>query len=293
MYEFARKWATENQGKHNEIVKRFQDVMNQTKGTKYSLMAQDDMEKAVAARDAAVDDLMKRLELETSNHVMNNEFSEAAKVYDAYTGPLAGVSKEKRKASADKLRKLQREFEGTRQSQEKETEQLAARTFDAAIAMMATGSVSDAKAMVADAMNNPKLEGKTERFKGMANLLDAAEELDRRVLNSFRPQQGKTIQVDMQYGGTKNLLITDVSDKKVMATRKPEHPGCHDKPVVRSERSFPAGAPSKTRIGRHSRRGVRERRDSAEFEGVSPREEVFWNDRSGAGWKTRRLCRGS
>jgi serine/threonine-protein kinase len=219
MYDFARKWAAENQGKYDEIVKRFQDVMNQTKGTKYSLMAQDDMERAATARDAAVGTLLKKLESETSNHVMNNEFAQAAKVYDSYSGALAEQSKEKRKAIADKLRKQQHEFDTTKQSQEKEAEQLAARTFDAAIAMMATGSVSDAKAMVADAINNPKLEGKTDVFNGMARLLDSAEELDRRVLNSFRPQQGKTIAVDLQYGGTRNLLITDVSDKKVMATQ--------------------------------------------------------------------------
>jgi serine/threonine protein kinase len=219
MYDFARKWSAENQGKYDDIVKRFQDVMNQTKGTKYSLMAQDEMDRAVTARDAAVGALLKKLEMQTSDYVVNNQFADAAKMYDAYSGALADQSKEKRKAIADKLRKQQLEFDSTKQSQEKESEQLAARTFDAAIAMMATGSVSDAKAMVAEAIDNPKLGGKTDGFRAMARLLDAAEELDRRVLNSFRPQQGKTIAVDLQYGGTRNLLITDITDKKIMATQ--------------------------------------------------------------------------
>ena len=219
MFEFAATWASDNPAKYDEIVNRFQTVMIQTKGTKYSLMAEDEIKKAASARQAAVDDVLRQIEVSVADQIRNNQFTEAAGKYETYSGSLATESEEPRKAVANELRERQEAFDKANLDREKQKEDDVAHILDNAVAMLSTGGIAQARDSLTKALADPSLAGKTDKLKTLDALLGNAIELDVRIMNSFIPQIGKTVVVEMVHGEMRSVIINDMTDGKVTATQ--------------------------------------------------------------------------
>ena len=62
MYEFAAKWVQEHPDGYDEAANQFARVADQAKGTKYVLMAEDQIRALQVARRAAADAVLRQLD---------------------------------------------------------------------------------------------------------------------------------------------------------------------------------------------------------------------------------------
>ena len=104
MYNFAARWLAENPDKYDVAIGQFQRVVEETEGTKYSLMAEQQVNKLRAKRQAAVDEVMSSLRKRWEPMEAAGDFLAAALVLETYDGPWMVATHANRLAIADRLR---------------------------------------------------------------------------------------------------------------------------------------------------------------------------------------------
>jgi len=242
MFEFANKWAAENRGNYAEAIIRFEKVARETKGTKYSLMAEDEVRKQNAARDEEIAKVLGGLNESAKTLVLSSEFDKACKVYEDYSGRMAEETAEKRSELVKVIRKKQKIEENEKKEFADRVEKMMVQLIDKAVSRLVSDGVKVAHTEVLDLAKAPELVSKEKEIKTISSLFDSAIAIDSRILDSFAAQMGKEITVNLSNSQVPvTLTVTNIVAGKLFAARRisPDSPAM--KPVEFDVSSLSSG----------------------------------------------------
>jgi len=219
MYEFAEKWAMENPEKYQVAIKRFHTVAKQTQGTKYALMAEDEISRLTRSRQQDVRKVLRSLQEETAYYVKRKKFDEAANLYEQYTGLLADETKVQRMEIAKALRERKTRLEEARRTKKTLVEKKLHAVLEHVVSkLIAEGPVS-ALTIVEEALSDDDLFYKQTDLKTIENLLYDSANINNRILDSFEAQKGSKITVHLA-DGKKKIIIKDVKEGRVFGKQE-------------------------------------------------------------------------
>lgn len=219
MYEFAKKWAADNPGEYDKAIKQLKRVAEETWGTKYSLMAEDEIRRLTKARQEEQEKVLKNLENQAADYVARKEFIEAAKIYETYTGKLATEIEKRRTSIARELRARQDSWQKAESTKGVLIEKRMGQVLDSVVSELVTQGVSAAVDIVARAMADEDLARKGNELKEIRKLLDDAVGVDDRILESFNALKRKETTVQLS-SGKKTFVVVEVKDGKVIGDQK-------------------------------------------------------------------------
>ncbi len=214
MFEFAYKWAQEHPARVDDIIQQYKNIANETRGTKYSLMALTEIDKLKDLSRVGADNVMRALDEQAAALIGKNEFAQAAAVYDQYQGPWAAETMERRGAPARELR--ERDARYRQQKNIEETERQWRQLVDMVGDSLVAGDVPGALALVKQAAELPALAARAKEIGALKSLLAAAALTDQRLLDSFRKSQGKEVTVSLLTGAEK-VTIRGVQEDTIQA----------------------------------------------------------------------------
>ncbi|MFW6152253.1 MAG: protein kinase domain-containing protein, partial [Verrucomicrobiota bacterium] len=217
--EFVDKWAREHPGEIDEAIRKYQKVVEQTRGTKYALMAEDRIRDLAEKQSRKIRAVMGRLDEAAEKYVQKRSYNEAASVYTQYSGEYADETKKMRLAKAHKLKeKAGALLEHQKRIREKKVA-MAHTLLKQAAAEVANEGLEAAAAALDEGIEKENLDQYEERLTEVQRIFDEALKMDNRILDSFIRQQGKTISVSLKEGNA-NVLILKVADDKVYCRQR-------------------------------------------------------------------------
>ena len=216
LYEAARAWAAAHPDAVDEAARRFRAVIAETRGTRYALMAQADLQRLRGGRRRAADSVMAALQKQANPHIEARQWLEAAQVFKGYEGPLARETRTERAARVAELRERHRQFlERGRMIEEEVRQQVRHALDDTARALVAEG-LAAGRQIVDAAIQGAAGADAQGRLQKVQGLLEAAADMDGRVLGSFDAQRGQEVTVQLA-AGPRKVTIADVANGKVHA----------------------------------------------------------------------------
>lgn len=214
MLDFARTWWKNNPDQYQEAITRFERVSRDAAGTRYALMALDDIRAVQQARQAAGQSLLAELRAKTGPLAAKGRFQEAVTLLTDYNGPLAVETAEARQAEAEALRQQETRHLALRQVREQERQAALA----AILADLADRAVqlhlTNALALAIEAESRPALAPCRHDLKPIAEWFRRATSLDRNVLDSFKAQVGQEVTVRL-LSGSATLRLSAVGPNTV------------------------------------------------------------------------------
>ncbi|OVE75390.1 hypothetical protein BVX97_04790 [bacterium E08(2017)] len=219
MYDFAKKWHQDNPEKFSGAIDRFTTVKRETRGTKYSLMAGDEVKKIKLQWKNARDRIMSQLKRDTEYHMKNDELLYAADMYENYKGPMAKDTKVERLRKAEEIRALQKKNEKDALAEKKRLAKKYAGILASVVDDLTKSGVAGALAKVRSSIYDKDLKEHQEDLKSLKDCLEKAAAMDERILDTFRDSVGKVITIDLAMG-RKQVLIDGVKDGKVLAKQR-------------------------------------------------------------------------
>jgi len=221
LFDYAVKWAGEHPDDYDGAIEKFQKVSVQTRGTKYSLMADEKVRAIAEDRNRAIEKVLKDLEERTSGLVKDGRFLEAADIYEKYDGVLAAATLSRRKAAAGELRSRHAvALEEQRVQAEREKNALAA-ALDRIVNALVGEGVESALRVANEAMADAQIGAGRRQLSDIGHLLADTAALDQKILESFRPLIGQQITVQLN-DASKTLVVSSVKDGKVYGEQKME-----------------------------------------------------------------------
>ena len=107
LYEYAAGYAKSHPEEYVRLIQIFRAVEMEARGTKYALMAQEELRKVNEARKKAAEETLKRLEIETRELMESGRVAEAFETMDAFpTGLRPCLAPERLTAWKQFLRKM-------------------------------------------------------------------------------------------------------------------------------------------------------------------------------------------
>ena len=103
MVVFARNFARQNRYSIKQAIAHFQKVKDHGKGTKFELVADDEIRKLKERLALAPNEIYAGVRAEAQPYAVRGQLSAAARVYERYRGPFAEETKKPRLAQADLL----------------------------------------------------------------------------------------------------------------------------------------------------------------------------------------------
>lgn len=215
MFEYALQWESQYPDRFAEAIDRFSHVVTQTAGTKYSLMASDEVKKLSAKWQDAKSKVMAQLKSDAEYYVDNGELEYAAGLYDKYDGVFKNDTDVDRRKMAEQLRALKRRQEEDQISKRKAVEQKLNGFLDEVVFKLLESGVSDALSVVETALTDKDLGDRRESFNELRKVLQSSARIDQRILDSFKAQTGKTVTILLN-AGRKDVRIEGVKDDKIL-----------------------------------------------------------------------------
>lgn len=214
MFKFTMSWIDQHPKEFDNAINRMKRVADETKGTKFSLMALDEIEKLTGQRKLAVDAVMRNLDNESEYHVQSGEFDYAAGIYRNYAGEMASESSNERSRKADEIIAMKIAAEKARNL----AAEISKRKYEEAINnicdLLLSSQTVEARLAAESACADKDLSEKQQEFKSISALISKALEVDAVILASFNQQIGQTITVQMK-DGAKSITIKRVNNDKV------------------------------------------------------------------------------
>lgn len=214
MFDFAVKEAAAHPDHYAEAIARFEKVAADTKGTKYHLMALDEIQKLREARQRAIDSAWKQLWQKADALAAQQQWDRAADLLDNYQGPWAGEIAALRKEKSRAWRQqAQAHQEKQRQLAAEADRQFQSLLNDVATAL-ADGAPDNAVSRiqtVAEPLASSAHKREVEEQKAV--LMEAARG-DQRILASFRAQKDQKVDI-LLVKGHENVVVRNVLEDRV------------------------------------------------------------------------------
>ena len=215
MFEFAKERQRKYPSQISESIRAFTQVTLQTKGTKYSLMAEDEIKRLERMRDVKIDAVISALDEEARPYIDGERLLAAANVYELYSGVLHEETEDARKNTARLLREQHAKIRKDIQVSKQKSLKLIKQLMEKVPALILSEGVGSANSAVQSAMKNSALREYKEKLQEVSDILIEARNIDQYILASFKDQVGQNIQVNTLQGSY-NLVIVDVDNFRVV-----------------------------------------------------------------------------
>lgn len=212
-FEYAKTWASENPSKFDRAVMNFKRVATETRGTKYSLMAEEEIALMTEARQRKIKEVLARLKNVTASLIRAKKFSEAADQYESYKGTFDKETISSRQTIVKDLRLRQKKME----AEERFAEERAIKRKDEILDGVVASLVSDGTAAAQELVRR-EIRGDDSRalyeLREISGVLSAVINMDDRILKSFEDQRGQEIYLHL-HSGKKKVVVVGVRDGKL------------------------------------------------------------------------------
>ena len=220
MYDFATKWEKQNPGKYDTAIQKYQRVLTETRGTKYSLMAEEQINRLKAAKIERVANVTTQLQTQCDALLADGKNPiDVAQAYETYSGPMADETREFRKTKAVALRNRFAFAEQEKQKAEKRKDAKYAALLDGIAAKLVDEGVPQALVATDGGLADKEMTSKIPELGAIRRILIDAAAVDDRILESFRAQKGTEITVQTA-AGDKRFVVSDAKDATVFGTQQ-------------------------------------------------------------------------
>lgn len=210
----ALSWIEAHPDSHDECMEMLAKVAEESTGTKFSALAQGEIELIREKKQRAIASLLSALDSRAEELGAQKKHGEAARVYEEYDGALAAATAEIRRLRADTWREMQRKVEDDLSKALSTWNQLIQDVAGALVTGDAQKALETARNISADSVP----EDKRGHLDELREILSEAALMDERILESFRDQKGREIDVAL-IGGSEKLTIGEVHDGRVEAEK--------------------------------------------------------------------------
>ncbi len=214
MYEFAVKWAAEHPSEREDCIRRFRQVAQEVRGTKYSLMAEDEARKLTQALESDIRKVLAELKRSTTDHIAKEEYLEAARMYEEYVGRMTEATRDVRLERAAELRKRHEVVRREREARAAEADKQAAVILEGVADAIMDGGALKGLAQLLQAVRENDQVGLSGDLMTVSNALHKACEVHRTVLDSFREYEGRRVYVELA-DGRHRFTIEHVLENRV------------------------------------------------------------------------------
>lgn len=217
MYEYAQEFEKQNEARPAEVVATYRKVCEQLAGTKYALMAENDVRRLNATYETARQELLQQLKQQAQPLVDARKYAEAAAVYRNCKGALATQTRKEREDLAAAVEALAAQA----QAQDKQKTEQMTQTMQALRDKLVAGLCSNnmtlvsmlAKQIPDDAAGAAGLD-----LKPLRALAETAARADTLIAKSFAADIDKTVKVRLADGETE-MTIRGVEGKVIAADK--------------------------------------------------------------------------
>ena len=224
MYNYAARWLAENPDKYDLAIRQFQRVAKQTQGTKYSLMAEDQVRDLIGKRKAAVDAVMADLRKRWEPLEKAGSFLPAAAILERYEGPWMNATHAERLSIASRLRDAHDEEQRRRLATVEDSHKKCEETLDRIAALLIGEGVEGALPAMTAALVDATLADAGTDMADLKKVLDGAARMDERILESFRSLKGESVTIHTT-SGVMTFVVTDVRDDQILGAEQFEVAG--------------------------------------------------------------------
>ena len=214
MFEFAQARQKDSDN-IQESIQAFRKVSIQTRGTKYSLMAEDEVKLLQKKLKDQISTVMLQLDDKAKAHVDAEKLLEAANIYESYDGYRKLETRDFRQDAARLLRVQHTQKSKDIQLLQKRNRKLIKELINTLPEVILSEGVNAANTLLQNAINNPALEMYLDKLNVYSEMLTQAENINQYILDSFREQIGKEVVVSTGQGRL-TLVITAVDDYRIV-----------------------------------------------------------------------------
>ncbi len=218
MFEFARKWAQDNPARINDAMQQYKKVAQETKGTKYSLMASAEIQKLQELKQKSVAAVMETLDTRAKPLIAKNQFAKAAALYEQYQGEWTSETASIRAAKINELGERERVFLDRRQKAAQAAVRQWRQLLDQVGARLLEGDVQGALVQATQGAEAPPLVTKKKEINDLVMLLTAASRMDERILNAFRLLKNQEVTVVLT-NRVERVTIRDIQGAIIQAEK--------------------------------------------------------------------------
>ncbi|OGV69019.1 MAG: hypothetical protein A2283_23135 [Lentisphaerae bacterium RIFOXYA12_FULL_48_11] len=219
MFDFAQKWAREHKDNFNEAVSRFEKVARETKGTKYSLMAEDEIRKLTLAREEEYEMVIRSLKSEVRPLIKSQDFEKAAELISNYSGKYASETESKRILLSEDIRRMRKALDEGKKKAEAQVEQKMKEFLGRLVTKLLNESMIAAYNELLDSSKDPDLSGKESDFSELKRLFENLMAIDSKIVDSFSSSIGQEITVSLN-SGPLTVTVSEISAGKVICIEK-------------------------------------------------------------------------
>ncbi len=223
LYIYVMDWMKQNPGRHEEAIRRLSHVAEETRGTKYSLMAEDAIAFLRDSRRVAIENTWEEIMAEVDSLVASQQYQQAVRYALEYDGPWREELQQSLQTRAVELQRRAAAYEAERERAAEETDRRLRTHIDEVSDILLTGSIEDALAYVEPHAEEPapELERHQQELVDLVNVLQAALALDDEVLASFIPQTGEELTILFD-DGPKTYFVRAIRDDRLRLERRLE-----------------------------------------------------------------------
>jgi hypothetical protein len=214
MYEFAVLWHAEHRDDITAAIEQFKTVVEETRGTKYSLMAQQEIRRLVhqnaEKEHADIADLRRRIQPLVDRH----KFDKAVKVVHGYSGVHLDNTDEKLERIISSVRKKKEAWISDRVEKEAELKIERHRSIDSLVMAILSDDLNIALQKISEMKKSEAFATVTDKLNAVGDVLEKAVNIDQNILQSFESQYGETVDVYLNKG-MRRLTIRGVSSGRI------------------------------------------------------------------------------
>ena len=214
MYEFAEAWHQEHPSDLDGSIAQFEAVRRETRGTKYTLMAQERIRELSEQRAEAVRDAVVALRQEMEPLIEDGKFDEAMQLVGRYDGAYAAETTDMRRKALLRIKAAKDAWAEEQRQAAAELEQHRQGCTDELTMAILSDDLPAAVELVAEMLQDEAFADQVEILGETHDVLTKASEIDERIMESFRGQRGDTIDVQLMTG-TRSLTIGAVVGDRV------------------------------------------------------------------------------
>jgi len=214
MYDFAEAWQTEHSKEFTEAIEQFSSVVEETRGTKYSLMAQQKIRKLQSQKNDAIQAVIVALNSKVKSLVGDHEYKKAIALILRYDGSYAAETSKKRRELAKVLEKKGRSWDQVQRQKLGEDSLERQRRIDALVMAVLSDDLNLSMQLTSEMIDNRVFSSARDDMQSVFIVLKKASGMNEKIIESFASQYGETLDVYL-VRGMRTLKIGSVSGDRV------------------------------------------------------------------------------
>jgi len=214
MYEFANTWHEENNDDLATSIEQFKSVVEDTRGSRYSLMAQQKIRELQSLMDDAIQAVLDGLDAEAGRRVVDHKYDSAIMLMRGYDGSYAAETSEVRNEKAELLEKQKRTWRNSQRQMLDQDNSARNRSIESLVMAVLSDDLNLAIELIDDMIENRIFDSVINDLKSVLVVLKKASTVNSVIIDSFGMQYGETIDVYL-VKGMRTLTIGTVSGNSV------------------------------------------------------------------------------